>query len=73
MKYYVSVTARLPYSAGYEIEAPSMEEARKVAEEDFGSDFRERDLCYELIYDEPFSDHEISEIEAEDESERWVP
>jgi len=34
---------------------------------------RERGLCYEPSYDEPFSEHEISEIEAEDESERWVP
>jgi len=32
VKYYVSVTARRSYSAGYEIEAASMEEAR---EEDY--------------------------------------
>ena len=68
--YLVSVSAVGSYSGSYEVEAETIEDARRIALEHKDNRFREQEIMFEPTYD-PFEEYCVAQIDSEDEEEQW--
>lgn len=72
MNYLISVSASQPVFASYMIEASSLEEAYKIAQEHLDGSFLDApNFYYEHSWGAGFDDEVITQIQSEDESQEW--